>query len=72
MDLSNRASSATDRGGVPEPDPIARDYLLLALRLGTLMPGLVDAYFGPPELKALVDEEPACTAAKLREDASAL
>jgi len=72
MDLSNRASSATDRGGVPEPDPIARDYLLLALRLGTLMPGLVDAYFGPAELKTGVDEEPACTPARLREDASAL
>ena len=30
-----------------DPDPIARDYLLLALRLDRLIPGLVDGYFGP-------------------------
>jgi hypothetical protein len=40
---------------VPEPDAIARDYLLLALRLDQRMPGLVDGYFGPADLKARVD-----------------
>ena len=36
----------------------ARDYLRLGLRLGRHVEGLVDAYFGPPELAAAVDEEP--------------
>ena len=52
MDLSN------EHGPAGAPDPIARDYLLLALRLGKLMPGLVDAYFGPAELKFQVQAEP--------------
>jgi hypothetical protein len=49
---------------VPEPDPIARDYLLLALRIDQRNPGLVDGYFGPADLKARVDIEqlPAPTA----------
>ncbi len=42
---------------VPAPDPIARDYLLLALRLDQRIPGLVDGYFGPADLKAQVDME---------------
>ena len=42
---------------VPTPDPIARDYLLLALRLDQHIPGLVDGYFGPADLKAQVDME---------------
>ena len=41
----------------PAPDPIARDYLLLALRLDQHIPGLVDGYFGPADLKAQVDME---------------
>ena len=39
------------------PDPIARDYLLLVLRLDRLVPGLVDGYFGPAALRAQVDAE---------------
>ena len=42
-------------GGVeetPAPDPIAREYLLLSLRLGKLLPGIVDSYFGPADIKA--------------------
>ncbi len=42
---------------VPRPDPIARDYLLLALRLDQRIPGLVDGYFGPAALKAQVEIE---------------
>ena len=42
---------------VPAPDPVARDYLLLALRLDQRLPGLVDGYFGPADLKAQVDME---------------
>ncbi len=37
---------------VPAPDPVARDYILLALRLEQHIPGLVDGYFGPADLKA--------------------
>ena len=57
---------------VPAPDPIARDYLLLALRLDQHVPGLVDGYFGPADLKARVDMEPLRPAARLRDDAAAL
>ena len=42
---------------VPTPDPFARDYLLLALRLDQRIPGLVDGYFGPAALKAQVETE---------------
>ena len=37
---------------VPVPDPFARDYILLGLRLDQHIPGLVDGYFGPAALKA--------------------
>ncbi len=57
---------------VRAPDPIARDYLLLALRLDQLTPGLVDGYFGPAALKAQVDMEQGRSPARLREEAAAL
>jgi hypothetical protein len=57
---------------VPAPDPIARDYLLLALRLDQRIPGLVDGYYGPAELKAQVDTEQLRSPAHLRDDAAAL
>ena len=57
---------------VPTPDPIARDYLLLGLRLDQHIPGLVDGYFGPADLKAQVDMEQLRSAARLRDDAMAL
>ncbi len=57
---------------VPAPDPVARDYLLLALRLDQHIPGLVDGYFGPADLKARVDMEPLPSPARLRDDATAL
>jgi len=44
-ELSNEGAPAAgaDRQ-VAAPDPIARDYILLALRLDKLLPGLVDAH----------------------------
>jgi hypothetical protein len=57
---------------VPAPDPIARDYLLLALRLDQRSPGLVDGYFGPADLKAQVDMEQLRAPARLADDAAAL
>ena len=57
---------------VPAPDPVARDYILLALRLDQHIPGLVDGYFGPADLKATVDMEQLRSPARLRDDATAL
>ena len=37
---------------------MTEDYIRLGLRLGRHVDGLVDAYFGPPELKQEVDSEP--------------
>ena len=54
---------------VPEPDGIATDYILLGLRLDQRIPGLVDGYFGPAELKARVDMEQPPSAARLRDAA---
>jgi hypothetical protein len=57
---------------VPAPDPIARDYISLGLRLDQHIPGLVDGYFGPAGLKARVDIEQYRAPARLRDDAAAL
>jgi len=57
---------------VPVPDPVARDYVLLALRLDQRIAGLVDGYFGPADLKALVDVEQLQSPARLVDDAAAL
>jgi hypothetical protein len=57
---------------VPVPDPIARDYLLLALRLDQRSPGLVDGYFGPADLKAQVDLEQLRSPSRLADDGAAL
>lgn len=38
-------------------EPLIERYLLLGLRLGKLVPGLVDAYYGPPALGLRVDGE---------------
>jgi hypothetical protein len=47
-------------------------YLLLGLRLGRHVDGLVDAYFGPPELAARVGAEELAEPATLAADADAL
>jgi hypothetical protein len=57
---------------VPVPDPVACDYLLLALRLDQHIPGLVDGYFGPADLKAQVDVEELRRPAALIDDAVGL
>jgi hypothetical protein len=57
---------------VPVPDPIARDYLLLGLRLDQHVPGLVDGYFGPADLKARVDLGSVPAPHRLATDAAAL
>jgi hypothetical protein len=57
---------------VPVPDLVARDYILLALRLDQHIPGLVDGYFGPADLKAQVDVEELRRPAALVDDAVGL
>jgi hypothetical protein len=50
----------------------AERYLQLGLRLGKHVDGLVDAYYGPPELKEEVDAEETIPSAQLAADADAL
>ena len=50
----------------------AEDYLLLGLRLGKHVDGLVDAYYGPQDLKDAVDDEPPVHASELVDDAAQL
>jgi hypothetical protein len=57
---------------VPRPDAIASDYIVLCLRLEQHVPGFVDAYFGPADLKAKVELESIRPVARLREDVAAL
>ena len=52
-------------------DAIARDYLLLALSVGELQDGIVDSYYGPPEIRAEAVARRA-TAAQLAADADGL
>src|SRR5581483_9256724 len=58
------AGGAVRAGGVS----LAEDYVLLGLRLGRHVDGLVDAYYGPPELK----EQAVADAAALAADADTL
>jgi hypothetical protein len=67
-----RTPAAGGERQVPVPDPVARDYLLLALRLDQRIAGLVDGYFGPADLKARVDAEQLRAAARLVDDAVSL
>ena len=51
---------------------VAERYLRLGLQLGRHVDGIVDAYFGPPELAAAVDAEPPVDPAMLVSSADAL
>jgi len=53
-------------------DDVLTRYLELGLRLGRLLDGFVDAYYGPSELKQRIDNEPTPDAAKLVADARRL
>jgi hypothetical protein len=53
-------------------DDLWERYLLLGLRLGRHVDGLVDAYFGPPGLQERVDAEPLTRPAELADEAGAL
>ena len=51
---------------------VEEEYLLLGLRLGKHVHGLVDAYYGPQDLKDAVDDEPPVHASELADDAARL
>jgi hypothetical protein len=51
---------------------IAERYLELGLRLGRHEPELVDSYYGPPELRQRIDDEPPVEPARLAADAAEL
>ena len=38
-------------------DEYGKDYLLLGLRIGKIIDGYIDSYFGPSELKEIVNRE---------------
>lgn len=66
---------SADTPGVPTlgaMDAIGHSYLKLGLRLGRHDDGVVDAYFGPPELAAAVAAEPLVDPRALVADAEAL
>ncbi|HEX6683363.1 MAG TPA: hypothetical protein VF062_11235 [Candidatus Limnocylindrales bacterium] len=53
-------------------ESVAERYLRLGLRVGRHDDGVIDAYFGPPELKAAIDAEPPADPRELVADAEAL
>lgn len=57
---------------MPRMDELARRYILLALRLERISPGLVDSYIGPTELAEAVAGEPIPIAAELHDEALGL
>jgi hypothetical protein len=56
---------------VETQSPVER-YLRLGLQLGRHVDGIVDAYYGPPELAAAVDEQPPVDPRTLAADAETL
>ncbi|HVX16842.1 MAG TPA: hypothetical protein VHA73_02325 [Acidimicrobiales bacterium] len=58
-------------GRVADEDPVGR-YLELGLRLDRHLSGVVDAYYGPPDLASRVRAEPPRPPAALRADAERL
>lgn len=53
--VASRAEPAA-RAEPPSLDDVARDYVRLVLAIGQHRPDYVDAYFGPPELRAEADQ----------------
>jgi hypothetical protein len=46
-------------------DRFIKEYILLALRINRIFDGYVDAYYGPSELKEMIENEPIRSATKL-------
>jgi hypothetical protein len=56
--LAACTTAATQRPPEDPLNPIARDYVRLALEMDTHERGYVDAYYGPPELKTEAEAHP--------------
>ncbi|MEO8438200.1 MAG: DUF885 domain-containing protein [Chloroflexota bacterium] len=69
---TDRVSAVGGTRLVPAPDAVARDYILLGLRMEQHIPGVVDGYYGPADLKAQIDMEQLRPPARLREEAASL
>lgn len=54
--VAPRADPAARAAKAPSLDDVARDFVRLVLAVGQHRPDYVDAYFGPPELKAEADQ----------------
>ena len=57
---------------MPELDTFGRDYLRLALEIDRHVPGYIDAYYGPAELREAVAAAPLRPAASLLDDVARL
>jgi hypothetical protein len=53
-------------------EPVVERYLRLGLKIGRHVEGMVDAYFGPPELASAIEAEPPVDAKTLVADAESL
>ena len=71
-DATHRVPALGGTRVIPAPDQIAAEYLLLGLRLDQHMPGIVDGYYGPADLKARADLEQRRSPARLLDDVAAL
>jgi len=67
--MPRRARAAGTMGPM---DELARRYILLALRLDRVSPGLIDSYVGPAELREITRAESPPLAAELHDEAMAL
>lgn len=61
-----------DHSTVPAAGTAVREYVLLGLRCGRVLPGLVDAYTGPAAVRRRVADEPAPHAGELAARAARL
>ncbi|GAA5151886.1 hypothetical protein GCM10023321_19710 [Pseudonocardia eucalypti] len=61
-----------EQGAVPAAEAVAREYVLLGLRCGRVLPGLVDAYTGPAAVRRRVADEPPPHAGELAKRAALL
>ena len=71
-DATHRVPALGGTRVIPAADEIAAEYLLLGLRLDQHMPGIVDGYYGPADLKARADLEQRRSPARLLDDVAAL
>jgi hypothetical protein len=68
----DRSASSANSGEAEQYEPVVRGYLMLGLRLGRLMDGFVDCFFGDADLTRQVAGEPTPVPAELAGQASRL